>query len=293
MSLTINHVLSNEDIARKIFSELDSKTLSKLCSVCKLFNKINIDIGVKINNIFKFDELCLEVFSKFDLETFISCSSVCKLFDSTTNRTELIKKVIPETFALFGNNTKNCLSKHAINSIDEMMMRFKKLIDKTEPLGLFSFKCVFPYNSNNVFFAKRQPALNNGVAIAGIDENYPFDHEDFCVLMKPLTDSNHSAHYLVQFDPYLFQIKTTGVPGEQESQITNGVFSVVEQHDYPRTYLIRKAHRKFIFLPQWQKMLIVGGVAAISLGALAYYTAPRIKQFCSFFDYKQLSLGEQ
>jgi hypothetical protein len=253
-------------------------------------------MSLTINHVLEFDELSFEIFSKLDPETFICCSSVCKSWESTTNKNELIRELIPEVFALFKENTKKCLSDHAVTSIDKMMMRLKKLVEKTEPLGLFSFKCVFPYNSNNVFFAK-------GVRPGIINETYPFGHEDFCVLMKPLTDSNHSAHYLFQFDSYLFEVKTSGIPGEQEPQITNGAFSMVEQRDYPRTYLIRRAHRKFIFLPQWQKILIVGGVAAIGIGTLAYYGGlafckssyykdSGIKKFCDFFNYKQLSLGE-
>jgi hypothetical protein len=289
MSITINHVLSNKDIAWKIFSEFDSRTLSKCSMVCKLFNKINADMGIKLNDVLRSDEFFWEIFSKLDLAAFMNCSSVCKSWDSRTNRNDLQQKLIPEVFALCENNTRKCLSEHATNSIDKMLKRFKELVEKTERFGAFSFTCVFPYNPDNVLSVKRAPA-NDDLSIAEMSE-MPFDHHtDFCILMKPLTDHNFSYQWATSH-PYFCERKFSGMSIEHGIEIANKVSSIIEQHDYPRTYLIRRLHRHFTFLPMWRKILIVGGVA-VGLGAIAYYTAPKIKEFCNFFNYKQLDLSE-
>jgi hypothetical protein len=208
---------------------------------------------------------------------------------------------MPEVFVLCEHNTKKCLSKYAVNSFDEMMLRFKKLIEKTEPFGAFSFACVSPYDPDNEFFVKRHPRILNDDA-EPVDME--FNHEDFCILMKPITNKGCSVLGINYNFPFFFQCEISlNTSWEQTGQISEETHSIIEQHDYPRTYLIRRAHRKFIFLPQWQKMLIVGGVAAIGLGALgyygglafynsSYYNNSGIKKFCDFFNYKQLNLSE-
>ena len=195
-------------------------------------------------------------------------------------------------FALCEHDTKKCLSKYAVRSFDEVVARFEKLIKKIEPLGPFSFACVSPYNPDNDLFVKRQPTILNNDGSIAIDGNYPFAHEDFCVLMQPITNRENSDFSIRNYFPYphFFQFSISGnIPFEQECQICDRINSIIKQHDYPRTHLIRKAWQKFSL---WQRELIIGGVAIVGLGALAYYSAPRIKQFYEFFNYKQLSLGQ-
>lgn len=260
----LNHLLSNKDLSNIIFSGFDSRTLSRCSSVCKLFNEIKTDMEIKLNNILSLNDIGIEVFSNFDKKTFIKCSSVCKLWNEIANNHELLCKFIPEFSVLCKFNTgKKCLNKHAIAEFDEISVRFKELIEKTEPLGTFSFICIFPYNPDNNFIIERKAVKTNKDG-SNVIEDCSMDHMDFCILMKPITNkTSRSSAHRSSAHPYFFKVEIEGnISDEQQLQIIRKTQSILQQHDYPGTYQIREKCQEFVN-SFWKREFIIGGVVAI------------------------------
>ena len=315
MSITINHVLSNRDMSRQIFSEFDSRTLSKCSSVCKLFNKIIADNGVQLNDILQLEDFFLAVFSKLDAEMVIRCSLVCNLWNSKISRDDVLQKLIPEVSVLCNKNIKECINKYAVGSLDEMTERFKKFIEKTQPFEFFLFACVCPYNPDNEYCVERQPYP------LPLDKD--LNLEDFCILMKPINNRESilwtptiicNSWIPALFPPYYcLQFNISGnFPCENKSPIYfetpvyEETMSIIEQHDYPYTHRIRGAWQTFKCSPSYSaaRAVVIGGAVVASLAGVAalgyyggrafcnssYYDTSKIKKFCDYFNYNQLDI---